>query len=114
MALMDQAAEAAEEQVQACTFVGVSRDVEQALRQASGVRVPIKCFRCDGIMPESKCYHLWRDCPHKHKKEIWLNFQQNLKKFRDKKDQERKARATSYGPSNANTNNWRREGYGNK
>ena len=112
MALMDQAAETAEEQAQAYTFAGVSRDVEQALRQASGVRVPIKCFGCDGIMPESQCYHLWRDCPNKHKKDIWLNFQQNLKKFRDRKEQDRKARTTSYGPSNAS--NWRREGYANR
>ena len=85
LTLMDQAAELAEKEAfelatqnYAFVGVGVSRDVETALRQASGVRVPIKCFGCNGLEPEERTYHLWRDCPNKLRQEIWLHFQKSL------------------------------------
>ena len=56
--------------------------VEQALQQASGMKVPMKCFGCNGI-PEydNGAYHLWRNCPHKSEQRVWRNFQKNLKIF---------------------------------
>ena len=56
--------------------------VEQALQQASGMKVPMKCFGCDGIREyDNGAYHLWRNCPHKSEQRVWRNFQKNLKIF---------------------------------
>ena len=88
--------------------------VEQALQQASGMKVPMKCFGCDGI-PEydNGAYHLWRNCPHKSEQRVWRNFQKNLKIFREKKAQRKEQ---SYGPASqapatATHANWFRDGY---
>ena len=45
--------------------------VEEALQQASGTKIPIKCFGCAGLPNyDEKAFHLWRDCPHKGDDEV--------------------------------------------
>jgi hypothetical protein len=45
--------------------------VEQALRNASRVRRPIKCFGCQGLEKyDQNSYHLWRDCLNKADQEV--------------------------------------------
>jgi hypothetical protein len=70
-------------------FAGVSI-VEQALRNVSGVRRPIKCFGCQGIDKyDQQAYHLWKDRPNKADQEVWRNFQTNLRRFREEKARRR-------------------------
>jgi hypothetical protein len=39
---------------------------EQALRKASRVRVPTKCFGCQGLQAYDKnCFHQFKDCLNK-------------------------------------------------
>jgi hypothetical protein len=75
--------------------------VEEALQQASGTRIPIKCFGCMGLPKyNDKAYHMWRDCPNKGDQEVWRNFQVNLKKFRKEKQARNKqgyGRTSQYG-----------------
>jgi hypothetical protein len=86
----------------ACDTMGLtpltaSSIVKQALQQASGVRAPMKCFGCDGI-PEydQNSFHMWRNCPHKQDKQVWTNFQNNLKCFRDRKAAEKEEKFAAY------------------
>jgi hypothetical protein len=66
-------------------FAGVSI-VEQALRNASGVRRPINCFGCQGLdQHDQNSYHLWKDCPNKADLDLWRNFQTNLRRLREEK-----------------------------
>ena len=67
---------------------------EQALQQASGTKIPIKCFGCANLPKyDDEAFHLWRDCPHKAEQEVWKNFQINLQRFRE----ERQARNIQRG-----------------
>jgi hypothetical protein len=103
--------------------------VEEALRQASGTKIPIKCFRCSGLPKyNEQAYHLWRDYPHKGDPEVYRNYNVNLKKFRE----ERQARWGSdqrqgsqygnqygwgpqqYGRGTTMATNWKREGFPSK
>jgi hypothetical protein len=89
---------------EACQTLTAVSIVEQALQNASGLRVPIKCFGCDGIPEyENNCYHLWRNCPNKDDNRTWTNFQQNLRLYREKKAAQR-----NEDP------NWNRAGYPNQ
>lgn len=46
--------------------------VEQTLQQASGTKIPIKCFGCANLPKyEEKAFHRWQDCPHKAEQEVW-------------------------------------------
>jgi hypothetical protein len=108
-------------------FAGVSI-VEQALRNASGVRRPIKCFGCQGLEQyDSHAYHLWKDCPNKADQEVWKNFQINLRRFREEKarrHEERQGQGGYYGPTGAEQPfeprepstlvNWQRLGFPNR
>jgi hypothetical protein len=108
-------------------FAGVSI-VEQALRNASGVRRPIKCFGCQGLEQyDSNAYHLWKDCPNKADQEVWKNFQINLRRFREEKArrrEERRGQGGYYGPTGAEQPfeprepstlvNWQRLGFPNR
>jgi hypothetical protein len=77
---------------------------EQALREASGMRVPMKCFGCQGLPAYDKnCLHQFKDCPNKKDPEVWKNFYKNLQTWREERGQ-RKQQA----------NKWRQEGYPNK
>jgi hypothetical protein len=75
--------------------------VEQALRNASGVRKPIKCFGCQGLEQkyDQRAYHLWKDCPNKADQEVWRNFQANLRRFREEKARWIEERRGYYGPT---------------
>jgi hypothetical protein len=99
--------------------------VEQALQQASGTKIPIKCFGCSNLPKyDDKAYHLWRDCPHKADQEVWRNFQVNLQKFRDERQNRNAQRGggpgqnsqygngsrNQYGPARTMLN-WERQGY---
>jgi hypothetical protein len=56
--------------------------VEEALVNSSGMKTPIKCFGCDDIRKyDCQSYHMWRNCPNKGDKQVWENFQVNLKWF---------------------------------
>jgi hypothetical protein len=104
-------------------FTGASI-VEEALQKSSGVRIPIKCFGCDGIPKfTDNAFHLWRDCPNKGEKEVWENFEKNLKEFRERKqarmEQKRNqgggSQYGSYGPRSMTTDgNWERLGFPSK
>jgi hypothetical protein len=91
---------------EACQTLTAVSIVEEALQNASGMKVPMKCFGCDGI-PEynNNCYHLWRNCPNKNDNRTWTNFQQNLRNFREK-------RRTA--PPRNDDHNWNRAGYPNQ
>jgi hypothetical protein len=66
-------------------FTGASV-VEEVLQNSSGMRVPIKCFGCDGSPKSAEnAFHLWRNCPNKADKIVWENFQKHLKEFRERK-----------------------------
>jgi hypothetical protein len=100
-------------------FAGVSI-VEQALRNASGVRRPIKCSGCQGLAKyDQNAYHLWNDYPNKADQEVWKNFQTNLRRFREEKARrrdERQGQGSHYGPTEATAEpatlvNWQRLGF---
>jgi hypothetical protein len=105
-------------------FTGASI-VEEALQQSSGMRIPIKCFGCDGIPKYTEnAFHLWRNCPNKADKQVWENFQKNLKEFRERKQarQEQKrnqgggSQYGNYGPHTMTNDptNWERQRFPSK
>jgi hypothetical protein len=58
--------------------------IQEALCQASGTKIPIKCFGCSGLPKyDNQAYHLWRDCPNTGDLEVYRNFNINLKKFHE-------------------------------
>ena len=60
---------AAETLAEEVPFTGASI-VEEALQQASGMRIPIKCFGCNGLPKYNEnAFHLWRKCPNKGEKD---------------------------------------------
>jgi hypothetical protein len=66
-------------------FAGASV-AEEALKNSSGMRVPIKCFGCDRLPKHAEnAFHLWRNCPNKADKIVWENFQKSWKEFRERK-----------------------------
>jgi hypothetical protein len=105
-------------------FAGVSI-AEQALRNASGIRRPIKCFGCQGLEKyDQNAFHLWKDCPNKADQEVWRNFQTNLRRFREEKARRQDDRQGDYygptDPARATTEpattlvNWQRLGFPTK
>jgi hypothetical protein len=77
---------------------------DQALQEASGMKFPMKCFGCDGILDyKDNCYHQFKDCPNKGDNWVWENFNKNLQEFRERCHNKRKARGQ-----------WRQEGYPNR
>ena len=104
-------------------FTGASV-AEEALQQASGTRIPIKCFGCDGLPKYTdNAFHLWRNCPNKADKSVWDNFQKNLKEFRERKQARQEQRRSqgggsqygNYGPRTMSTDiNWERQGFPSK
>ena len=111
-------------------FTGASI-VEEALQKSSGMRIPIKCFGCNGLPKYNEhAFHLWRNCPNKGEKEVWENFQKNLKEFRDRKQARQEQRSTQgggnqygggsqyghYGPRTMTMEgtNWERQGFPSK
>jgi hypothetical protein len=81
------------------TFTG-ENVVEEALQQSSGMRVPIKCFGCDGSPKHAEnAFHLWRNCPNKADKIVWENFQKNLKESKDKKQARQEQKRSQGGGS---------------
>jgi hypothetical protein len=86
--------------------------VEGALQQASGTRIPIKCFGCSGLPKyDANSLHLWRACPNKGDQDVWKNFQVNLKKFREEK-QARQGARQQQGQYGGGGNYGGRQGYG--
>jgi hypothetical protein len=87
------------------------------------MRIPIKCFGCDGLPKYTdNAFHLWRNCPNKADKEVWENFQANLKSFRERKQarQEQKRNQEGGGGNYGNygrrtmatdQTNWERQGF---
>jgi hypothetical protein len=57
---------------------------------------------------------MWRNCPHKEDKQVWTNFQQNLKLFREQKEATRQDRFDSYRRPATTLANWQRSGFPNK
>ena len=100
-----QAILAMDEASQALTMVSI---VEEALQKSSGMNAPMKCFGCDGL-PEyaDNCHHLWRTCPHKDDNRTWNNFQQNLRRFRERIQNRNNPNNAGQGT----TQNWQRDGY---
>ncbi len=98
--------------------------VEQALQQASGTKVPIKCFGCANLPKyDDKACHLWRDCPNKADQEVWKNFQVNLQKFREERQARNAQRGGGFGQASQHNSgsrnhcggggtmvNWERQG----
>jgi hypothetical protein len=99
-----------------CTTLTATSIAEQALQQASGTKIPIKCFGCDGIKEyEKDSYHLWRNCPRKGDPRVFQNFQENLQKFRERR-QERRYDGNRYDGNRykgraMHTQDWAQEGY---
>jgi hypothetical protein len=59
---------------------------KEALSTASGTKMPIKCFGCDGLAAcDHQKHHLWQNCPNKNDGAAWNNFNVNLKKFREER-----------------------------
>ena len=54
-------------------------NAERALRESSNTNAPIKCWGCDGLFPNSD--HLYRDCPHKEKRNVQEQFKIKLDEF---------------------------------
>ena len=78
-------------------FTG-ARIAEEALQQASGTRIPIKCFGYDGLPKYIEhAYNLWRNCPNKADKTVWDNFQKNLKEFQEQKQARQEQRRNQQG-----------------
>jgi hypothetical protein len=57
---------------------------EQALQEARGMRVPMKCFGCQGLQAYDKnCFHQFKHCPDKKNPEVWKNFYKNLRTWQE-------------------------------
>jgi hypothetical protein len=86
---------------------------EAALQTASGARMPIKCFGCDGLLKHTEnAFHLWRNCPNKADKEVWDNFQRNLKEFRKSKQTRQDLRRNQGGRESQHGRNPMNQGGG--
>jgi hypothetical protein len=86
--------------------------VEGALQQASGTRIPIKCFGCSGLPKyDANSLHLWRSCPNKGDQAVWKKFPINLKQFREDKQARQGARQQQQEATEADkaTEIWDRE-----
>mmetsp|Transcript_29893 Transcript_29893/g.49614 ORF Transcript_29893/g.49614 Transcript_29893/m.49614 type:complete len:821 (+) Transcript_29893:461-2923(+) len=69
-----------DEQVQHC--YQVISAAEQAIRQASGTRAPIKCWGCSGIHDD--CNHQFKDCPYKFEPAVQQQRLKNLREYQRK------------------------------
>ena len=45
-------------------------NTEKALRESSNASAPVECWGCGGLKPNAD--HLYKDCPHKHKTEQFV------------------------------------------
>jgi hypothetical protein len=104
-----------------CTTLTATSIAEQALQQASGTKTPIKCFGCEGIQEyEKDSYHLWRNCPRKGDPRVFQNFQTNLQKFRERRQERRydanRYDGNRYGKRTMHTapRDWAQDGYPSK
>ena len=87
-------------------FTGASI-VQEVPQQSSGMQIPVKCFGCDELPKHTEnAFHLWRNCPNKADKQVWENFQKDLKEFRKRKQaRQEEQRRNQGGGSQYNTAN---------
>ena len=82
---------------------------ENALRNASGEAVPLKCWGC-GEIPEyaKNCFHRFGDCPYKPDPRVLANFKINIEKWqagRQQRTQQSKYGPAKYPPTTNRTSN---------
>ena len=72
---------------------------ENALREASGEPVPLKCWGCGDIPAyEKNCFHRFGSCPYKADARVQANFKINVEKWQEGRRQKR-MQQSKYGPS---------------
>ena len=61
-------------------YLVLMSNAEKAMREASGLNAPLRCWGCQGLFPDDT--HLFKDCPRKDVKEVATQFHKRLLEFR--------------------------------